>query len=273
MAKTKVLVTVKTYPCLSQKYEELVCTAGFLEDGNWIRIYPVPFRKLGAYDQYSKYDWIELDLVKNPRDVRPESYRPANIDAGIAKVGHWDTGKKRDWALRKSLVLKNVYTNMTTLLEDCKNNGTSLAVMKANVTGFKVKEVERNWDPQKLEAIKNNQCQLDLFEERKTFELVKKLPYEFSYVFTTDDGKERALMIEDWELGMLYWNSLTEAKGDEVIACRKVKEKYFDYMAGERDLYLFLGTSLQWQQRNSPDPFMVIGTFFPPKTIEEPTLF
>lgn len=46
MAKTKVLVTVKTYPTLSQKYDELVCTAGFLEDGSWIRVYPVPFRKL-----------------------------------------------------------------------------------------------------------------------------------------------------------------------------------------------------------------------------------
>ena len=36
MAKTKVLITVKTYPAISKKYEELVCTAGFLEDGSWI---------------------------------------------------------------------------------------------------------------------------------------------------------------------------------------------------------------------------------------------
>ena len=45
MAKTKVLITVKTYPAISKKYEELVCTAGFLEDGAWIRIYPIQFRK------------------------------------------------------------------------------------------------------------------------------------------------------------------------------------------------------------------------------------
>jgi hypothetical protein len=30
MALTKVLITVKTYPTLSEKYDELVCTAGFL---------------------------------------------------------------------------------------------------------------------------------------------------------------------------------------------------------------------------------------------------
>ena len=43
MALAKVLITVKTYPTLSTKYEELVCTAGFREDGTWIRIYPVQF--------------------------------------------------------------------------------------------------------------------------------------------------------------------------------------------------------------------------------------
>ncbi len=35
MALTKVLITVKTYPTLSPKYEELVCTAGFREDGTY----------------------------------------------------------------------------------------------------------------------------------------------------------------------------------------------------------------------------------------------
>ena len=41
MPVTKVLITVKTYPTISTKYEELVCTAGFKEDGTWIRIYPI----------------------------------------------------------------------------------------------------------------------------------------------------------------------------------------------------------------------------------------
>lgn len=52
MAKTKVLIVVKTYPAISNKYDELVCTAGFLEDGTWIRIYPVQFRKKAFGEQY-----------------------------------------------------------------------------------------------------------------------------------------------------------------------------------------------------------------------------
>lgn len=55
MALTKVLISVKTYPTLSEKYDELVCTAGFLEDGSWIRIYPIPFRKLKFDSRYHKW--------------------------------------------------------------------------------------------------------------------------------------------------------------------------------------------------------------------------
>lgn len=54
MTKTKVLIAVKTYPALSAKYDELVCTAGFLEDGTWIRIYPIQFRKKSYEEQYRK---------------------------------------------------------------------------------------------------------------------------------------------------------------------------------------------------------------------------
>ena len=267
MAVEKVLITVKTYPHLSQKYVELVCTAGFKEDGSWIRIYPVPFRQLEDYSQYKKYDWIEIDLVKNSKDFRPESYRPVSLDTPINVVGHLDT--KNGWAARKNIVLRNVYTDMGKLLSDCKATKKSLAVLKANITGFVIKPVEREWDAKKLEAVKANQSQLDLFEQKKVFEVVKKVPYEFSYKFTTDDGKSHTLMIEDWEIGVLYWKCLRDHGADEKIACQKVKEMYYDNLAGKCDLYLFLGTHKEQQQLNRPQPFVVIGTFYPPKQVAD----
>ena len=83
MALTKILITVKTYPAISTKYDELVCTAGFLEDGSWIRIYPIQFRNKPYTEQYKKYQWIELDIVKNDSDFRPESFRPVSIDTPV----------------------------------------------------------------------------------------------------------------------------------------------------------------------------------------------
>ena len=76
MPKEIVLITVKTYPSISEKYDELVCTAGFREDGSWIRIYPVQFRKKKYNEQYSKYQWVEIDLVKNTSDFRKREFPP-----------------------------------------------------------------------------------------------------------------------------------------------------------------------------------------------------
>jgi hypothetical protein len=68
-------------------------------------------------------------------------------------------------------------------------------------------------------------------------------------------------MIEDWEIGELYWNCL-KRHGDEKVACEKVRYKYFDDFAKTKDLHLFLGTAKTFQLR-SPNPFLVIGTFHP----------
>lgn len=53
MTKQRVLITVKTYPTLSKKYGETVCTAGIRPDGSWVRIYPVGAMEsdaLGCHD-------------------------------------------------------------------------------------------------------------------------------------------------------------------------------------------------------------------------------
>ncbi|MEY8612692.1 hypothetical protein AALM74_26345 [Parabacteroides segnis] len=265
MALTKVLITIKTYPSLSEKYDELVCTAGFLEDGSMIRIYPVPFRKLDYEKQYKKYQWIEMDLEKRSSDFRPESFKPVDIDKAF-KVGEFIDPSQ--WERRRELVLSKVYTDMAELIRKAKEPGDriSLAVLKPkNVLDFIWEPVEREWNQAILQKIKSRALQGDLFGNKgeNPFEVVKKLPYKFSYVFTTDDDKQRTLMVGDWELGVLFWNCLKMAKGDEIQACRKVKQKYFDSMQ-TRDLYFYLGTTLK-HHNVAPNPFIVIGVFYPPK--------
>ena len=62
MEKKRIFIVVKTYSTISKEYSELVCTAGVLEDGSWIRLYPIPFRKLDIEQRYRKYTWIEVFL-------------------------------------------------------------------------------------------------------------------------------------------------------------------------------------------------------------------
>ncbi len=70
-------------------------------------------------------------------------------------------------------------------------------------------------------------------------------------------------MIEDWELGQLYWNCLKSSDGNEDLACKKVKQKYFDEFI-EKDLHFFLGTTRQFH-KIAPNPFIIIGAFYPSK--------
>ena len=279
MAKTRVLIAVKTYPTLSLKYDELVCTAGFLEDGSWIRIYPVPFRKLDS--RYKKWQWIELDLVKNESDSRKESFRPSNYDDII--LGEIiDTRNKNGWLQRKKFALKKVYTNMEVLIQEAKNReiGTSLAVFKpSEIIDFVWKPCERQWDEKKVKAIYaralKEACliQKEEKEVKKHFRIVDKIPYEFSYVFKSDDGRKRTLMIEDWEVCALYRRYIIDYKLSEIEACKKVREKYLDDFAKQKDLYFFLGTTLRFHFTGK-NPFIIIGTFTPPKEAPPaPSLF
>lgn len=263
--KEKILITVKTYPTLSKTYDELVCTAGITESGQFIRLYPIPFRKLDFDNQYAKYEWIELLIEKNRNDPRPESFRPVDPD-NIKKLGRIDT--KNKWKERKNFVLKNVYNDISVLIDENKNDtGTSLAIFKpTKIKKFTCEQVSRDWDPETLAKILEKNKRLDLFSENKGFEnpfqVVNKLPYKFSYTFEDIQGKERTLMIEDWELGQLYWNCLI-SYGDEETACNKIKQKYFDEFMN-KDLHFFLGTTRRYDKW-AHNPFIIIGAFYPPK--------
>ena len=77
MHSLKVLIVVKTYPIPSAKYDELVCTAGVTEAGDFVRLYPINFRDLSYGLQYKKYQWLEVMATPHgSSDNRKESYRP-----------------------------------------------------------------------------------------------------------------------------------------------------------------------------------------------------
>lgn len=262
MAKRRVLITVKTYPTLSAKYQEVACTAGLLEDGAWIRIYPIRFRFLKDDSRYKKFQWVEVDLEKSKKDNRPESFKIANPD-DIKVLSA--VGTERDWEHRRRLVLENseIHTNFPKLIKAAHANKLSLATFKpSKIIDFVCEDSETDWPPEKLEAVLANLKQRDLFDEgaAEEFELVKKLPKKFSYRFEDDTGKPRKLMVEDWELGMLYWNCLR--KHDEETAARKVREKYLK-LARETDIHFFVGTTYEWHLRGT-NPYVIIGVFYPP---------
>jgi len=264
--KERILIAVKTYPTLSEKYRELACTAGFRENGEWIRLYPIPFRLLNTDKRYKKYQWIEVDIAPNKGDPRPESHRVLNTE-NIRLME--ELGPERQWSDRRKLILgKNkIYTNLQELIDLANANKLSLAVFKpTEILDVTIEPAEPEWSPDKLDAVLNSLKQGNLFEDQDPadFKIMPKLPYKFS--FKDDVGKESKLMIEDWETGQLYWNCLKKAPPEQ--AAQKVRQKYFDDFAKTKDLHLFLGTTREWHGR-AKNPFVIIGTFHPPYITQE----
>lgn len=271
MALTRVLITVTTYPLPSRSYDELVCTAGVLENGQWIRIYPVPLKFLKGLRENGKietfkYNWIELDLIKRQDDFRPESHSPVDYSLDNIKIlGKIDT--KNNWQERKVDCLANVYTNKAKLLSDSKNpKNVSLATFKpSKILSFEIEEDEREWKNEWKEIRKQG----DLFDSGKSPEIqIPKLPYKFSYRFLDDEGISSTLMIEDWEIGALYWNCLKAADNNETVALEKVREKYEGEFLKAKDIYLFLGTTKEWHARRASNPFVIIGVFYPKQEVQ-----
>ena len=265
MSRERILILVKTYPTLSRKYGETVCTAGMRPDGSWVRIYPVPFRRLDEVEQYHKFDWLEAELVRNHSDPRPETFKPTNYDhfIPVGKIGLAD-----NWRDRRKLLLDTatVYDQLDPLMEDAKANIRSLAIFKpTKIRGFIWEDEDREWDVGKVTQMRNKSLQMEIFSEdrwRETFQIIPKLPYSFSYQFEDASGRKSTMQVLDWECGQLYWNCLRRNGGDENDAVEKVKAKYLEEF-GKRDLHFLLGTTQQFHGF-SPNPWVIIGVFAPP---------
>lgn len=262
MVKERILITVKTYPTLSRKYGETVCTAGVREDGTWVRLYPIPFRRLDQEEQYRLFDWIECELIRNKSDPRPETFRLLNQNE-LRAVAHVNT--KNRWRERRRILLSTaqVYDRLDDVIAGAKANEMSLVVFKPNrIIDFVWEEDTREWDAKKLTQMRELNSQYDLFDDntwRKTFEVIPKLPYNFSYKFEDSAGRSSKLQVLEWQVGALFWNCLRSCEGNELKALNKVRQKYFDEFI-KKDLHFFLGTTQQFHFI-APNPWVIIGVF------------
>ncbi|WP_179348962.1 hypothetical protein [Winogradskyella pacifica] len=258
----KILITVTTYPLPSRSYDELVCTAGILENGTWIRIYPIPLSFLNQIKKstgFKKYTWIELDVIPRTDDFRPESHSPKSYNVKIIST----LNTKDYWKERKEFCLRNVYTNKAKLILDSQSpTNVSLATFKpSKIIDFVIEEDAAEWKDEWKELRK----QTDLFAEIESDpeKLIPKVPFKFYYIFEDDEGVSSRLMIEDWEIFQLYWNCLKNSNGDKNNAIKKVRQKYFTSFVSKHEIYLFLGTTMQWHRRRATNPFVIIGIFYP----------
>jgi len=253
--KTKVLITVMTYPHPSRGYQELVCTAGITENNEWVRLYPVDYRYRSEDQQFRKYQWVEVGLL--PRgagnDRRKESRKP-NLDT-LQVLGP-PISSKNGWKERRAIIDRMPTYTVKQLRELHDLDRTSLGIVQpSKVLDLKIEPADPEWKPEWN----------SLFNQLKLFGPVqkplRKIPYKFSYVFECEDShKPHNAMIEDWELGVLWLNEVVRL-GDEEKAAQSVKRKFLDEICSEKkDTLFFMGTVFPY------NTWVVLGIFWPPKT-------
>ena len=250
----RVLITVMTYPHPSEKHDELICTAGISEAGDWIRLYPIDYRYRPKHQQFRKYQWIELFLgpAGHKSDGRKESREP-DLES-IRLVGE-PLSTARDWEARRAIIDRLPHHTVNELSRLYEQQKTSLGIVRpAKVIDLEIKPADTTWKPK----WQNLYQQMRLFGDQPL--PLRKIPFEFRYVFECDDSAKphRALII-DWELGVLYLKE-EERLGDEEAAAESVKKKFFDEICrDDKDTRFFMGTVYPH------NTWIVLGTFWPPK--------
>lgn len=256
MERRKILIATKTYPSISTKYKETVCTAGILLDENeqplqWIRIYPIRFRALEFDQRYPRWSIISAEIERNEKDYRIESFRIN--DSSIRIIRKLDT--KRNWADRKSFILPLQFK----CIKEIQNQNKSLGIIKPqSIEKYFCRKTEREWNL-KQQGV---QDQMDLFEPSINLE---KVPYQFGYQFTEQDGDSHRFSISDWEIMQLYRGCRDRSReskeeGKENEALIKVRQKLEEEFLAKKDLYFIVGNL-----KNHSRVFMIIGLFYPPK--------
>ncbi|HNO80573.1 MAG TPA: hypothetical protein PKN33_21205 [Phycisphaerae bacterium] len=255
--RTRVLITVMTYPHPSPKYTELVCTAGIDEDGQWVRLYPIDYRYRPSNQQFHKYQWISVDLAPSGQgnDNRAESRKPNLNSIKILEPPIPTTG---DWAERRAIIDRLPHRTVNECKALYESERVSLSVVRpVRVHDLEIRPADSEWKPKWKAQFK----QLRLFESPP--KPLRRLPYTFHYRFEcADSEKPHTAMIEDWELGVLFLKEADRLGSDEAAA-RSVKNKFLNEMcAPDRDTCFFMGTRFPY------NTWLVIGVFWPPKTVQ-----
>ena len=254
----RVLITVKTYPIPSAKYDELVCTAGVTESGDFVRLYPINFRELPFTQQYKKYQWIEITAEKHKgRDIRKESYRP-DCDS-IHILSEPIKSNPGNWAERTRYALARKARSMEDLVEQQARDRTSLGVFRPKkVRDLIITPDTPEWPAKFVNALRQQR----LFEYRETTLVPpRKVPFKFHYHFECDDPRckrNHRMMIEDWEVGALFWR-LVDQGAPHQKAADSVRDKFLNDLCGpDKDTHFYVGTILA-----HPKSWVVIGVFYP----------
>jgi hypothetical protein len=252
----EVLVNCKTYPAVSSKYIETVCTGGIERDGSFARLYPVPFRFLDEKEQYERWDVIRVKAYRDTKDKRPESW---HIDVG-APIEVIESVKSED--VKWQWMRLGVFESTDKMIEAQRTNGLVEIIPK-----------ELYWEPE-AKKWSANQLQVltqgNLFhDEQKMRSLADRVPWQFKLRLTEKHtGKEFDQKVLAWSYYQGYRRQLQETQSEQKALSNVRDVVHKSILAPDRAVFAIFGTHSRFGH------WMISALYHVPrKTCEQNRLF
>lgn len=252
----RALIVVRTYPTPARKGVEVSCTAAITDAGEWLRLFPVPWRLLPEDQRFRRYQWIEVGVAKS-KDHRPESHK---LIVDSIKILQEPLPTDNEWRKRKDVIYPLRSQSLCCLKKQLEEHRRpTLGIFRPKkIERLKITPIDPNWTAAQLAALRQGH----LFEGKPRVEL-EKIPYDFQYQFFCDDAccsNGHLMLCTDWEMGEA-WRKWRSDYGDSWEAA--FRRRFEEEMINKNDTHFFVGTMHQ-----HPDVWIIVGLFYPPKGTE-----
>lgn len=260
MVHQRILILCKSYPSPSARYVETSCVAGMTEDGQLVRLFPVPFRLVEDKRQFRKWQWISARVRRAQDDARPESHR---VSVDTIQLHGQPLPTSGDWIERRDAIKAvPVFDSFADLETARESRGVTLGLLRpARLLGLDITPVENpDWTDDERAKLLQEQQQGSLFdavEDQQSLKTLRKLPFDFHYRYVCETATgiaEHRHKLVDWEAGALYWK--LRGRPDWQSAFR---QKFFIQFC-KKDLVFLLGTIHRF-----PKQWLIVSVLYPPR--------
>ena len=257
----RALIVARTYPTPQESGVESSCTAAITDTGDWLRLFPVPWRLLPEDQRFRKYQWVEVRVMKASEDPRRESYK---LRADGIRILSSPLSSARGWLAKKDVVFPMRSPSLCHLEQqrNAHQHPTLGFFRPKSIRRLLISPGDHNWTDAQQAMLR----QEHLFVETPKQQL-EKIPFIFRYEFrcVNDECHGHTLMCTDWEMSQSYRKWIVKY-GDGWK--EKFRQTYEAEMIQQNDTQFFVGTV-----RSHPNRWIIIGLFYPERSPQGPGLF
>ena len=245
----RAIIVVRTYPVPVEFGVESSCTAAITETGEWLRLFPVPWRLLPTNQRFRRYQRVEVRITKSKDDPRPESYKLTQD--GIRVL----SSPLASWKAKKEIVFPLREPSLCGLARkrDLQQYPTLGIIRPSSIKWLRIVPDAPEWSPGELGMLRQTHLFIKTPEKQ-----LEKIPFRFYYQFSCAeaDCHGHNMMCTDWEMSQAYrqWRS-RYGDGWE----QKFRQRFEVEMIQKNDTHFFVGTVA-----SHPNSWIIIGLFYPP---------